>query len=1561
MKRKIFSILFVLVLVLSFSLETALPATPAAADSAILKVNGPLIQVTADGGHYMGSYSPDGSRIVCTSGGGILVMNADGSAPQVIFGSGTRPKWGPAIDGYPDGLIALAGTGITIITPTGTSVKTIDTSHEYPPTHTTITGTHSVDWSFDGSRIAFADTAGSMGIWSIGFDETGLTQITDYSRSAYAPAWSPDGTEIACAWGPSAGKVGVFKADGSQTTPLREIGTGGDYPDWGLNNKIAYHVQSTSALYVMNSDGSNDTKVSDGPVAMVAWSPSAKRLAYINGFSNKNIFSRGFPFTRIQDAIDDANEGDTVLVYPGRYVSSLNIEVPKSGLTLKASSSDPAETTIQGPITIRADNVIVDGFTLDLGGGSLNIEKEVRPAGTDDPLSRISGVKIQHDIITRGYILPRRADNLDIIDNQIIHPDPNGIAAYGSFNNVRITGNTFSGGSDAYGSGYTWEMIYFTQNNLALSPPASLTNVQISGNTFLMPNYRPHIVDQPEDLDIASILANNSFDRTAVIDSGAALTHIIYSSIQAAIDGQSISGIANNPASPGDTVLVGLGTYDEQVVTDKAITLQGVEDTTVIRPSSIENLPQHFTIPWSGGTKEVYPIISANATSGNTTVKNLTIDGQAVTGLPGGTWLTGILYREAGGTIDNNTVYHIGVGTDSSVRGQGIVLSAIEAPVTVEVKNSRLSDYDKNGITAIGDKLTTDIHDNTVTGRGPLPEGDEVQNGILIIHDAAGTVNDNNVSDNAYITGEWGACGILFCNASGSAQGNTSTSNQMGIAAQIIEGFGGATQTVTFNGNTADAGNLDVPVISGLNAATYVDSASLTVTFDGNKLLGGAGDGISIGDLEELGAAGNVTFDIKNNTIANWDIGFDLISRPTDECAGGHNTFENNDIQVFDRVNFINVEATLENNTFDRAVTVDHPCSSLLPTIWSKIQDGIDAAVDGNTVNVAAGTYDPFLVTGLNGLTVNGIGDVIVTGALDFSTDVEMGDRFVGKTTRAVVLIDDSTVNLNNLDIEGTALVDPDTNNFGFTLIYQNSSGTVNHCTTSPNDTSSSTPEIRMYGTTGIGIWRYKSTADVNVTVKHCTIKKFGNMGITVWNGANTIIQDNKIIGQVYHEAGKEIYGINVDATFYHAPAYGDTTPEESVCMVTIDHNEIYNCDNTEDPTDPRDQAAALHLNASLEYDNAGLVTPESKVTITANDIHNNRIGIYAVHCSPENTRARNNNIESSRTYAVDSRSDVAGDSVAFDAKNNWWGTKDGSAIATMFSGNVTYSPWFGAGVTDSKSETTASGDQTVDAKTEADTTVDKKGNGTPTISVTKYASNPGSGFSGDTGSYVDVHVDNVTDVDEIVIKLYYTNAEISGLVESSLKLRWWNGNNWVDCSDSGVNTTDIAGPPTYSGYMWAKIRTNTKPSLSDLSGTVFGGRGEAPTPPSGGGGYQPPPSTTTTTTSTPTTTTTTSPTSTSTTTTPSSTTPSATTTKTTLTTKTTSTTTPTSKTSTTVITTTSKTSPTTATVSTSKTTTPTVTKTKTSTWWWWVIFIGIAAIILIVFFVVRPKKTKRY
>jgi len=231
-----------------------------------------------------------------------------------------------------------------------------------------------------------------------------------------------------------------------------------------------------------------------------------------------------------------------------------------------------------------------------------------------------------------------------------------------------------------------------------------------------------------------------------------------------------------------------------------------------------------------------------------------------------------------------------------------------------------------------------------------------------------------------------------------------------------------------------------------------------------------------------------------------------------------------------------------------------------------------------------------------------------------------------------------------------------------------------------------------------------------------------------------------------------------------------------------------------------------------------------STVEVTGATISNNNYAGIGV-CSNSTQEVHFNNIAGNSLYGVLN----AGGGIV-DATKNWWGHATGPyhptanpyGMGNAVSNNVSFTPWLGATTV---TETVTNG--TVDAKDEAATEVPVTG--TATVTISKYLANPSGNVS--TGfiplnKYIDVYVLDTTTVTQIEIRLYYTNAEIESAYESYLRLRWWNGTEWVGCSDSGVNTASTNG---YSGYMWAKIRSATTPSLADLQGTEWDGGYEYP------------------------------------------------------------------------------------------------------------------------------------
>ncbi|RJX15188.1 right-handed parallel beta-helix repeat-containing protein, partial [Candidatus Bathyarchaeota archaeon] len=183
-------------------------------------------------------------------------------------------------------------------------------------------------------------------------------------------------------------------------------------------------------------------------------------------------------------------------------------------------------------------------------------------------------------------------------------------------------------------------------------------------------------------------------------------------------------------------------------------------------------------------------------------------------------------------------------------------------------------------------------------------------------------------------------------------------------------------------------------------------------------------------------------------------------------------------------------------------------------------------------------------------------------------------------------------------------------------------------------------------------------------------------------------------------------------------------------------------------------------------------------------------------------------------------------------ATYNWWGDPEGPTVEASpksgdaVYGNIEFTPWLTAPLMPDPDGTgvVASSQSGEDKMLEyPGSNVEVFVSGSATVYVATYESNPGASFMGDISNYIDVYVPDISGLSELEIRKYYTDEEIEalGLVEHSLRLYWWNGANWIQCSDTGVNTAD--------NYIWARIGIDTTPSLTDLGGTPFGAAGRIP------------------------------------------------------------------------------------------------------------------------------------
>jgi Tol biopolymer transport system component len=143
-------------------------------------------------------------------------------------------------------------------------------------------------WSPDGRQIAFvSDRDGNQEIYVMNADGTNQTRLTNNPGTDNAPVWSPDGRRIAFdsaldeypIWN---WEIYVMNADGTNQTRLTNSPTYDSRPVWSPDGRQIAFDSGPAAwcceiyvrcceIYVMNADGSNQARLSDGTNPV--WSP----------------------------------------------------------------------------------------------------------------------------------------------------------------------------------------------------------------------------------------------------------------------------------------------------------------------------------------------------------------------------------------------------------------------------------------------------------------------------------------------------------------------------------------------------------------------------------------------------------------------------------------------------------------------------------------------------------------------------------------------------------------------------------------------------------------------------------------------------------------------------------------------------------------------------------------------------------------------------------------------------------------------------------------------------------------------------------------------------------------------------------------------------------------------------------------------------------------------------------------------------------------------------------------------------------------------------------------
>ncbi len=377
---------------------------------------------------------------------------------------------------------------------------------------------------------------------------------------------------------------------------------------------------------------------------------------------------------------------------------------------------------------------------------------------------------------------------------------------------------------------------------------------------------------------------------------------------------------AVNVASPGDTIMVATGTYRENVVVNKELTVMAASVPVVD----------------AGGTPGDSDVIGIKITTNNVTVDGLTVINARGTDSVGiavakdvrGTTIhgctvydcnNGISLSETGSgaanVIDQNTIYNI--YNDSGYAGIGIVIWGNNAANNDNfITNNEIHHIARWGISLGSSNPACISANNTISGNNIHDNSLTSSVGVGLLYANSNTITDNTISGNQIgiglnngssnniVTGNTISnnkdIGIAFYNASNgnTVTGNTVENNTVGI---LLEN---ASDSNTVEDNTVSSNTwCGIAVVASSNnniggntlslnnpAGVRIENGSSGNTVGGNTVQNSSQTGIL---LENVGSSNTV----EDNTISGgaW-AGIDVIASSNNTFAG--NTVSNNPANI---------------------------------------------------------------------------------------------------------------------------------------------------------------------------------------------------------------------------------------------------------------------------------------------------------------------------------------------------------------------------------------------------------------------------------------------------------------------------------------------------------------------------------------------------------------------------------------------------------------------------------------------------------------------------------------